>query len=65
MMREEVIPLRGWPTAAETQGVTSDNVPGAQQRCRVYEDVGQRNQNLQTCDLFKRHKDMFQMVVLI
>ena len=30
MMREEVVPLRGWPTAAETQGVTSDNVPGAQ-----------------------------------
>ena len=30
MMREEVIPLRAWPTATETQGMTSDHVPGAQ-----------------------------------
>ena len=31
MMGEEVIPLRAWPTAStETQGMTSDHVPGAQ-----------------------------------
>ena len=59
MMGEEVIPLRAWPTAStETQGMTSDHVPGAQQRRRVYEDAGQRNKNLQMCDLFKSHKDI-------
>lgn len=59
MMEEEVIPLRAWPPVSiETEGMTSDHVPGAQQRCHVYEDVGQRNQNLQMCDLFKTHKDI-------
>lgn len=31
MMEEEVIPLRAWPPVSiETEGMTSDHVPGAQ-----------------------------------
>lgn len=59
MMGEQVTPLRARPTAStETQGMTSDHVSGAQQRCHVYEDAGQRNKNLQMCDLCKSHKDI-------